>query len=689
MRYWIFIFLMIMGLNSHSLYGKESNLIITSHDQASIITATDSYANQSQLLLGLRLRLHPDWHTYWINPGDAGDAATVRVKIKDDPQEVIAKIEWPVPQQLLENGLTSYIYKGDVVLPFYLTIPTSYYKHNLHLTLKANWLVCSDVCVPEQGDFFLDLPIGGNSKAKEAILLENALAQKPEIVKTDVNITPTGTLWFNKSDISLSDITKAWFMPETNGIINQDKKQQLLFHSQYFQLKLPLLSKEKLKALPTGILALQTENKHTVYWSVQPKLKKFPSALSKIDFFIWIGSAFLGGCLLNLMPCVFPVIAMKLLSLSRMKEKQVIYRYKSSLAYTTGILLCFMVIAFSFNLLRWFGHQFGWGFQFQSVGFLITLCWLLFIIALNFLNVFTVNLTFNFSKQSSHTSYLSDFLTGILAVLVATPCTAPFMGVAVAAALNTSWIMSLFIFISMGLGLAFPYLILAFIPFLMRFLPKPGIWMEILRQFLAFPLLVSCVWLVWVIYQHQQSFSLLLVLLGSVLIGFTAWLYGTVQHILLKRNIYFLRKLVIIFVIFIFIFLGISLTFIDQWQTQSLVSNRKENTSFSLSKLEQLRANHQPVFINMTASWCLTCLMNDKVALSSEKVRHYFQEKHINYMIGDWTNRNDEISQFLQKFGREGVPLYIYYPPYGKPIILPQILTPEIVIKNLHFTGNN
>lgn len=682
-RYWIMIISIIIGFNSHLLYGKESNIVISKHDQASIITHSDFYDQQDKILLGLRLRLNPGWHTYWVNPGEAGDPATIEIQINGKDQKSLATIEWPVPQILSENNLTSYIYKNEIILPFYLPIPKQDHSKALTLAITANWLVCADVCVPEEGKFVINLPRGQENVSKEANLLQNALTHGPKKINIPVNVTPKGKLWLDRKNISELQIEKLQFMPEKNGILDQNKQQQFFQDPHYLSLQLPLLSNQELKNPPTGILILQDRNHQHYYWSIQPHLKDLPSQWSGLNIFLLLGSAFIGGCLLNFMPCVFPVIAMKLLSFSRMKEKQSIHRYKSSTAYVIGILCSFMLVAGGFMILRWLGHQLGWGIQFQSIGFLIALCWLLFLIALNFLNVFTVNLSFNASGQSSYSLYMTDFFTGILAVLVATPCTAPFMGMAIAAALNTTAIFSFLIFIAMGLGLSFPYVLLVSCPFFMRFLPKPGMWMEILRQLLAFPLLLTCVWLIWVINQHQQAIALLEVLLGAILIGFVAWMWGIVQKTSSKSNSRFGRKVIAIFSVMTLILLSLSIGFINQQPVNIHRTAKNDFIDFSSTKIEQFRNDHQPVFVNMTASWCLTCLVNEKVAISSVKVQEYLRKNHIHYMVGDWTSRNHEISQFLHEFNREGVPLYVYYPSCGEPKILPQILTPEIIVKNL------
>lgn len=685
MRFWIAILLVVIGFNTHVIWGKESDKIFKAHVEASIISASDFNDDVDRSLLALKIKLEQGWHTYWLNPGDAGEPASLQVSINHDRKIIFPKIEWPVPKRLFEKGLLSYIYDGEVILPFYLHIPESYRAKDLHLHIKATWLICANICVPVQAEFTIDLPKGKINQANEAILIQKSLNNKPRPLQYNLFITPNGKLWGNKTAPLFDQVQDAWFMPERLGLIDQDQKQHFKINPEYFELKLPLLSKKPLDQSLAGILALKDYNGKLHYWSIHPIIKKKPVS-HILNLFLLISSAFLGGCLLNFMPCVFPVIAMKLLSLSRLGNKNRAYQYRSCLSYTAGILSSFTGISLTFISLRWTGKQITWGFQFQSVSFLIILCWLLFIIALNLLDVFTIN--FSFYSRTNSSSYLSDFLTGILAVLVATPCTAPFMGIAVAAALNSSAEKTFFIFIGMGLGLSFPYLLLVFIPKLTRFLPRPGIWMEILKQFLAFPLLLSCVWLIWVIYQHDQSISLLTVLLGCVLIGFGAWLLGKNQLLRYKTATRVFQRVSSIMLILIFILLGGMITEMNLVQSSNETVENREYMVFSLKNVQQLQIDHKAVFVNMTASWCLTCLVNDKVALSNRKIRDYFHRHHIQYVIGDWTHHNNEISRFLKQFGREGVPLYIYYPAYGNPRVLPQILTPDLVIKNIENVKN-
>lgn len=687
MRVWFLFFLGVIGFitsGSYSVLAKETDAVISKQDQTTIISASDHYDGGKELTLGLRIKLAPKWHTYWINPGDAGEPASVSVKINDNSKAQEGKIEWPSPEKLTENGLMSYIYKGDVVLPFKVTVPDDQFGKDLNLKVKARWLVCADVCIPEEGEFSLDLPKGKVIPSPEAPLIQQALSQKPQNSPWDTHITSTGNLWVKNDAIDPAHITKAWFMPEKSGVVDEVAPQTLTVKPGLLTLHVPLLSKKELQHPVRGVLALQDDHNQIQHFSIQANIAPLSTPV-KTGLFLLIGSAFLGGILLNLMPCVFPVIAMKLLSLSRIGREHISIRYKSSIAYTAGILCCFILMALAFVGLRWMGSQLGWGFQFQSVGFVTLLCWLLFIISLNFLGVFNVQFSLNSTGSTGGSSgYSSDFFTGLLAVLVATPCTAPFMGIAIAGALNAPLWISILIFVGMGLGLSLPYVLFACIPSFARILPRPGLWMDILKQFLAFPLLLSCLWLAWVVYQHQQPMSFLVLLSGFVGLGFIGWAIGLIQQLYMQSVYRVGRVFLGILVVLVLCLLGAGFYLFAHDQDGKVVAQLKENSvPFSVQKLEELRKEHKPVFVNMTASWCLTCMVNDKVALSSAKVQDVFKNQHITYMVGDWTQYDKSIGDFLKAHGREGVPFYIYYPADGKPKILPQILTPTIVIDYL------
>jgi thiol:disulfide interchange protein DsbD len=399
--------------------------------------------------------------------------------------------------------------------------------------------------------------------------------------------------------------------------------------------------------------------------------------------------AFLGGLILNLMPCVFPVLSIKALSLVKKSQQAPWEVRRHGMVFTLGVLTCFLVIAGVLLILRYSGAQLGWGFQLQSPIVVTLLAYLMFAVGLSLSGVFTLgsSLMGLGSGVAAKPGYLGSFATGMLATLVATPCTAPFMGTALGFALTQPWAVGLAVFMTLGFGLAFPYLLLSFFPPLFRFLPKPGPWMVRFKELLAFPMYATAAWLIWVLTLQTGSEGIVTALFGLILIAFAAWLFnctrlpsqgwrragnvGTVAVLLMALGL-------------------VELPVFEQSDTPSphRTGEGPEWQPFSQERLAALRAQGKPVFINFSAAWCITCLTNERVALKSSRLAKAFEENGIVYLKADWTNRNPKITAVLSSFGRTGVPLYVYYPPKAdKLVILPQILTEAIILEYLNLIG--
>jgi thiol:disulfide interchange protein DsbD len=397
--------------------------------------------------------------------------------------------------------------------------------------------------------------------------------------------------------------------------------------------------------------------------------------------------ALAGGLILNLMPCVFPVLSIKALALIRHGAHADRSTRLHGLAYTVGIILSFLLLAGLLLLLRTGGAQIGWGFQFQSPTFVLAIAWLMFAIGLSLSGVFTLgNSVAGLGGELAEKSgYSGSFFTGVLATIVATPCTAPFMGAAIAYALSQPAVHLILVFASLGLGLALPYLLLCNWPLLQRCLPKPGLWMERLKQAFAFPMYATALWLSWVLVMQAGVDSLLIALGGMLVIALAAWLFDITRHLAEnKRRAATLLSAALV--------VGACIVGYRSLQAQPATVEAPRHSSgaqhweaYSEEKLQALRAEGKPVFLNFTAAWCITCLANERVALSKEKVIAAFAEQSITYLKGDWTNQDAAITRKLAEFGRNGVPLYVYYPTGkdAKPVVLPQLLTPEIVLEHI------
>ncbi|MBO0711999.1 MAG: thioredoxin family protein, partial [Acetobacteraceae bacterium] len=394
--------------------------------------------------------------------------------------------------------------------------------------------------------------------------------------------------------------------------------------------------------------------------------------------------ALAGGLILNLMPCVFPVLAMKAVSLASGAQRGAVRAH--AVSYSAGVVLAFAGLGGALLALRALGAASGWGFQFQSPVFVTFMAWLLFAIGLNLSGVFEFGGWFmgRGSALAAQSGHAGSFFTGLLAVVVATPCTAPFMGAAIAAALTAPPATALAVFLAMGMGLAAPTLLLAATPGLARLAPRPGRWMFLLRQALAFPMYAAAAWLVWVLSEEAGSPGVLAALAGLVLIGFAAWAYGA-SHLRHGAGAWIGRTLALAACLAAAVLLN------GVGALQETPPARAAQTGaepFSLARLAALRAQGRPVFVNMTAAWCVTCLLNERVAIQSEAVRDAFAQRHIAYLKGDWTRQAPEITSFLREHGRDGVPLYLYYPPGGgPPAQLPQLLTQQRLLDELAGPG--
>lgn len=401
-----------------------------------------------------------------------------------------------------------------------------------------------------------------------------------------------------------------------------------------------------------------------------------PLPAFQTTFMIALLSAFLGGLILNLMPCVLPVLSIKLLQIQQSGRHVRLH----GIAYMAGVVLSFLAIAATLIAVRNAGHAVGWGFQLQQPWVVALLVFLFFILALSLSGYFELGSRLMGLGQSQHgqnqasaNKISSAFSTGILAVIVATPCTAPFMGTALGYALTQPNMNALFIFASLGFGMALPLTAITFIPSLHKFMPKPGMWMVRLKEFFAFPLYITCVWLLWVLTNQTSTTSLALVLLGLISIAFTIWCFKT------QVNTFKVLGIASLIAVATGIFTG------DTLNTQAQKIN-DEHLAYSAKGLAELREQGTPVFIDLTADWCITCLANKKSTLAKPKIQQAFKEAGITYMEGDWTNFNPEITALLERYQRSGIPLYLLYPPRAnaEARILPQILTPNIVIEAIN-----
>ncbi|NHN89133.1 protein-disulfide reductase DsbD family protein [Acetobacter conturbans] len=676
--------LVIIGLTLPvaSLFAAESDPVPSDRDTATLVSDSDTVSPDHPLKVGLRLHLQPGWHTYWKNPGDAGEAVILSVMLSGAVSGKADGIEWPAPERLPDGPLMSYGYTGDVLLPVTLHPGASEAESNAAtVNAHAEWLVCAAVCVPEQADFRLDLHKGTPAPSMQAPLFAQAAALVPGPSPFPATITPDGTLSLRGNGLSSQAVKEAWFIPDIPGQIDQIAPQPLLLTADTLTLRLKPLDGFPTGKPLTGLLQLRDAagEKSTLSITASPVAATPDTPPMASGWLTLAALAFLGGLILNLMPCVFPVLAMKALAILRLHDEH--SHIRSGMAYTAGILLMFGLLGGLTLAVRHASLSAGWGFQFQSPVFVASIFWVLFAVGLGLLGIFELPvISAGQGALSRQRGLTGDFLTGLLAVLVATPCTAPFMGGAVAGALAAPPVAALGIFLSMGLGLACPYLLFTIIPGAGRLLPRPGRWMEILRQLLAFPVFATCIWLLWVLAQQGGGSPVMLTSIGVLALGFSGWLAVTARGSQGRWS----KILLVSSVVMALSPLSLLPLLSSPFVSATAPTGGRPATSdqiFSPERLASLRKDGKPVFIDMTAAWCITCLVNERVTLDSHTVQAAFARGGIVFLKGDWTNRNQEIGVFLHQHGRDGVPLYVYYPPHGEGMILPQILTPQLVLQ--------
>lgn len=672
--------------------------------------------------VGIRQVLAPHWHTYWLNPGDSGIATRVQWHLPEGWKA--GDIQWPVPQRIDVGPIANHGYEREVTLLVDVAVPKgAAVGQATELKADVSWLVCQDVCIPQQASLSVPVAIGREPVVIDANREALSAAQRSLPRHTDAPIevlhSPKGLLiglpGQPTGGKAVHFFADAWGVTQHNAkpIAHQAGGRWWLLvphgddaHQAGSQvtgvLRIGDVGTEvhaTLAAAPPGWLAdlpwAQTEPESTDAKQALAGAPAAPVDFDFVSFLAAIGLAFLGGVVLNLMPCVFPVLSIKALSLLQHPERSRSQRIAHGSAYTLGVVLSFVALAALLLALQATGREIGWGFQFQQPAFVLLLGGLLFAVGLNLLGVFEVGqgLAGIGGQLAQKEGLTGSFFTGVLATVVATPCTAPFMASAVGYALTQPPAVVLTVFTSLGLGLAAPYLLLSTWPALQRRLPRPGPWMLRFKQALAFPMFASVAWLVWVLAQQTGPDGVAVALGALLAIGLAGWVLGTAQlgggsGSIGVRWPRIGRGLAALIVLATIGFGAWSLPEAGSGGAISTAATRDADGDaawepFSQARLDALRAEGKPVFVNFTAAWCITCLVNERTALGKDSVLSAFKARGITYLKGDWTHQNPEITRVLSQHGRSGVPLYLFFGAgQGTPAtVLPQVLTPDVVIQ--------
>jgi len=648
--------------------------------------------------VGLYQRISPGWHTYWVNPGDSGEPPRVEWALPSG--FTVGEIAWPVPERIVVGPAMTYGYSGQVVLPIPVTPPAGLTPGD-RVTLRgqASWLVCEKVCIPEEAPIALTLPVVRGTPAPDprgAKLIAAARRTIPTPSPWPASFVATTEdvrLTVDAPGLMAERITDVWFYPAQWGAIDLAAPQRARVEAAGIELEVARGSLREAVAAPIeGVLVVAERldggvARHAFTMKASPRSAGEAGRTALISLLRALGLAVAGGLVLNLMPCVLPVLSVKALGLVQHSSGRLAPLRAHGLAYTAGVLVSFAVVAGALIGLRAGGEQLGWGFQLQSPAFVTLLAWLFFVLALGLSGVILVGgrLAGAGQRLAGRSGYAGSFATGALATVAATPCTAPFMGAAVGFAVTQPWPTALLVFEALGLGLALPYLLLTLVPAWSRFLPKPGPWMARLQQFLAFPLYASTAWLVWVVSRQAGPQGVGAALAGIVLIAFASWLHQSLggARALWRRT----ATLAVVALLPALIVGIVALAPLGAGARspapEAVAAPGVGWEPFSPERLAELRASGKPVFVNFTAAWCVTCLVNERVALRSPAVAEVFAKKGVVALKADWTTRDPVISRMLGSLGRSGVPLYALYPPgaaIGTPTLLPQILTEGALI---------
>ncbi len=625
-------------------------------------TSQNSLAPNSSMWAVAHLELKPNWYTYWENPGDSGLAPTISV---NGPKDItISKISFLPPTKIQVGSFVDYGYYNDAFLFFQIENHRDKPSNQpALLEFQIDWVTCHDMCIQQTGHIRLNLDLQDNQSSQEALFIEEKIKPLLELPQVLAKMT---------TEEDLVNLT----MPAIDGISNPyvyiaPAKATDKLHLQTWEMNEENLT-FKIKKGPFDHPTLHgfaQLNKDTMVKFTTPTnpdmISPLPltAHLQPINVWIAIAFAFLGGIILNMMPCVFPVLALKIMTLAKIQHSAYRQRVWHGLLYSLGIIFAFFILATTISVLLSLGHNIGWGFQMQSPIFLGLMSYLLFLVALNLFGwlEFIIPISIN-TKNHDPASLKSSFYAGLLMTVIATPCTAPFMAPALGFALSQSTVVIFSIFISLGLGLAFPFLLLSFSPWLTRWIPRPGAWLITFKQFLAFPMLLSTIWLIWILIKSTDADFVAAILIGLTSMALFVWSLS-VLHKRRKTKICLLIMLILVLL----------------WPFSLLKTKAIEQTiTFNLMEFENYLQKEQHVLVNVTADWCLTCKVNDAV-FEQPEIKDFLEKNNIKRYTIDWTKKNTQVNQYLKIFERSGIPLYVYYRPDHPPKVLPQWLTPGMI----------
>jgi len=662
------------------------------------VSEGDSVAPGGTTAVALEEDIRAGWHTYWVNPGDAGAPTEIRWTLPAGWSA--SPIEWPYPKKLPVGPLMDYGYEGNTWLLLKITAPkVAAIGTTAELKAAVSWLVCREVCVPEDASLILPLQVAATPRSpgmNSVRQFQAARARIPVASPWPVRyaLSDALELFVAAPQLSGARPVSAVFFPITGREIKSAALQTLGFTNDGLVLTLAPSRKFKPGSSLSGVLVLTSADGSIQALNVDARAGFVPNPVllnaSDVTFVLSLLFAFLGGVILNLMPCVLPILAMKALAVASHAGADRKAIRKEGLAYGAGAILSFVALGLVLVALKAGGAAVGWGFQLQEPVVVGSFALLMVAVGLNLSGVYDIVPIRAGDALTRRGGVAGNFFTGVLAVAVAAPCTVPFMATAVGYALTQSALIAISVFAMLGVGFAGPFLLLGFWPVLQRLLPRPGAWMITLRQILAFPMYAAAVWLVWVLGLQTDANGVGLVLVAIVVMAFALWLWGTTRALSRKGRTIGAAVALSTFLVSLAPVAALCSGSANHGShpSRTALSTTIPSEPFTQARLGELRRAHRAIFVNATAAWCITCLVNDERVLSNAEVKSAFARQHVAYLLADWTNRNSEITALLQAHGRSGVPLYLYYAPgAGDAKILSQVLTVREVASTIE-SGN-
>jgi thiol:disulfide interchange protein/DsbC/DsbD-like thiol-disulfide interchange protein len=689
---------------STAAFAQGSKSVVTSERvRAELMAHAPQGADPGkQVWVGLQLAHQPEWHTYWKNSGDSGLPTTMQWKLP--PGVEAGEIAWPTPKKIPIGNLANFGYEDTVLLPVPLTITPAFKPSllggDMEVKLSAQWLVCRKECIPEEGEFTIRIPVK-SSTASNGAAFEAALAAQPRPVMAATGIIPDSTVQIdgNAINVSIQGLPVALrgktlaFFPETPEVIENGAAWTQEWKGAVWNARVPLSpQRSNSPSLMPVVLAAdgqgyRVEAKVIGTWpqaaapaagispALDAALRQNAAAPPAPSLTLWAAliGAILGGLILNLMPCVFPVLAIKVVGFTRHADDRRGHRI-AGFAYTAGVITSFVALGAVMLALRAAGEQLGWGFQLQSPAVVAALAALFTVIGLNLAGLFEFG---NFlpsqlaSLEARHPA-ANSFLSGVLAVAIASPCTAPFMGASLGFAVGLPAVQALLVFAAIGVGMALPYLAASLVPAVAKMLPRPGAWMDTFRKLMAFPMFATVAWLVWVLGQQSGidgAGALLALLVAMSMVIWSLGLKGRARNLIATLSLACFGLLA--------------------WAAGSYITRMPEQSAAAASsgpwqawepgRVDQVLASGQPVFVDFTAAWCVTCQYNKKTTLADRDVLADMAGKKVVLLRADWTRRDPAITAALAQLGRNGVPVYVFYKKGSAPVVLSEVLGVEEV----------